>query len=280
MLNCRCSPHFCQGPTFDDYSHLLHPIGFQRGVKKSSFKPKFSIITIVKNDAANIAKTIKSVISQNYDDYEYIVIDGGSTDGTLEIIKKYDAFIYLWISESDRGISDAFNKGIVLSNGEYLQLLNSGDTFVDDDVLQLVSRFCDAPVVTGYAKHDASKVPDVLLKNSDILRIKSMISHQASFVRRDVYERVGLYNLNFKIRMDYEFWLRALSVFEFRFLEKYLVDFNAGASMEQIELFYQEEIYANICHDISDDLDYYRINLNYYLRKVLRILKYLWIGTV
>lgn len=269
--------------SIEDYSHIVCKNHLLKGGKRGALRntsPQFSIITIVKNDAVNLAKTIMSVISQNYDDYEFIVIDGGSTDGTLEIVKMHDDAIDLWISESDRGISDAFNKGIVLSSGEYLQLLNAGDTFVDDNVLQLVNRFCDTPVVTGYAKLESSKVPDVLLRNSDQLRIKSMISHQASFVRRDVYERIGLYNINYKIRMDYEFWLRALSVFEFRFLEKYLVDFNAGASMEQIELFYQEEIYANIRHDISDDLDFYRVNLNYYLRKVLRILKYLWIGTV
>jgi len=280
MLINTCQVDLFTNVTFVDYADKTRDDcqSGRGGLKWLNSRPKISIITIVKNEAANLEKTIESVISQNFDDYEYIIIDGGSTDGTLEIIKKHYDVIDLWISEPDRGISDAFNKGIALSKGEYIQLLNAGDTFIDSDVLQLVNRFCDMPVITGYACHEASKVPDGLLQNSDPLRIKSMISHQASFVRRDVYERVGLYNLNFKIRMDYEFWMRALADYEFKFLERFLVDFKAGASMAQLETFYQEEIYANILHGVSYNLDYYRINYNYALRKVLRVLKQLWSG--
>jgi len=283
MLNCHFPSFMFQAPAIDDYKYMLSSNIFLRGGSRvsqnSSIRPKFSIITIVKNDAANLVKTIESVIDQHFTDFEYIIIDGGSIDDTLEIIKKYDDDIDVWISEPDRGMSDAFNKGIALSKGEYIQLLNAGDTFFDADVLQLVSRFCDMPVVTGYSKQEASKLPDYLLLNTDPLRVKSMISHQASFVRREVYKRVGLYNLNFKIRMDYEFWLRALSVFEFRFIERYLVDFKAGASMQQIETFYQEEIFANTCHNIFDGKDFIRINFNFYLRKVLRVVKQIWTGT-
>jgi hypothetical protein len=103
-----------------------------------------------------------------------------------------------------------------------------------------------------------------------------MVSHQASFVRRDVYRKIGLYNTNYNIRMDYEFWLRALSEYEFFFLERYLVDFQAGASMEQIAAFYQEEIYANVSRMGAGAVDYYRISLKYLLRRVLRALKLAW----
>lgn len=283
MLLDQCPAIYKSPSFFQDYcgivstNHLLQGGARNRQINN---RPTFSIITVVKNDAINLVKTVESVIIQSFCDYEYIVIDGGSTDGTLDVCKKYNDAIDVWISEPDRGISDAFNKGIALSKGDYIQLVNAGDTFIDADVLQLVSRYCDMPVITGYAKHEASKVPDTPLQTSDPLRNRSMISHQASFVRRDVYERVGLYNLNFRIRMDYEFWLRALSVFDFKFIEKYMVDFKAGASMEQLETFYQEEIYANICHDVADRFDVYRVSYNYFLRKVLRTLKRLWTGTV
>lgn len=283
MLLDQCPAIYKFPSFFQDYSKVISTNRLLQGGARNPQKnarPKFSIITVVKNDATNLVNTVESVISQSFCDYEYIVIDGGSTDATLEVIKNYDDAIDLWISEPDRGISDAFNKGIVLSNGEYIQLLNAGDMFIDSDVLKLVSRNCDMPVITGYAKHEASKVPDTPLQTSDPLRKKSMISHQASFVRRDVYEFVGLYNINFRIRMDYEFWLRALSVFDFKFIEKYMVDFKAGASMEQLETFYQEEVYANICHDVADNFDVYRISFSYFLRKILRTLKRLWTGSV
>jgi glycosyltransferase involved in cell wall biosynthesis len=262
----------------DNYRYQIDKSAYIN-VKLSNFvKRRFSIITIVKNEAIPLERTIESVISQNFDDYEYIIIDGGSSDATLEVIKKFNDVIDFWISEPDSGISDAFNKGIAFARGEYIQLLNAGDTYIDNDVLRLVDRSCDVPIVTGYAKLEAAKVPDDPLQNSDPLRIKAMISHQGSFVRRDVYERVGLYNLNFKIRMDYEFWLRALAVYEFKFIEKFLVNFNAGASMEQIETFYQEEIYANICNGLSTPGNEKRINFNYNLRRLLRLIKNLWTG--
>lgn len=279
-----CSPVYKTLPTMEEYRGALRHCRIYQGKDKSTVennnvrKPKFSIITIVRDDVVNIGNTIVSVANQQFTDYEYIVIDGNSHDGTVDVIKKYERCIDYWISEPDLGISDAFNKGLTLARGEYIQLLNAGDTFIDTDVLGFVDKNCKMAIVTGYAKQEAAKVPDGLLQNSDPLRIKAMISHQASFVRRDVYERVGLYNLNFKIRMDYEFWLRALAVYEFKFIEKFLVNFNAGASMEQIETFYQEEIYANICNGLSTPYDVKRINFNYIVRRLLRMFKNLWLG--
>ncbi|WP_158414165.1 glycosyltransferase family 2 protein [Geobacter pickeringii] len=226
---------------------------------------------MVKNDARKIVRTIESVIAQEYEDYEYIVIDGGSSDDTLEVIRRYDEHIDYWVSEPDRGISDAFNKGIALSTGEYIQMLNSGDILIDPKVLSFISDFCTKPIITGFARFETSTVPPKMLNNSDALRVRSMISHQASFVRRDVYERVGLYNLDFTIRMDYEFWLRCLQLYRFLFLDRILVDFHAGASMEQIRSFYQEEFFANQSQDGAGILNYLRVSQKYLLRKVFRL---------
>lgn len=282
-LTNDCPADFCQLPSIDDYCYITRQNclvqGGSRKRNQGRVAPRFSIITIVKNNERSIAKTIESVIEQQQHDYEYIVIDGGSTDNTVDIIKKYDASIDFWTSEPDKGISDAFNKGIVMSRGEYIQLLNAGDTYCNPDVLGLVSKFCREAVVTGYAKLEASKLPDGYLQNHDPLRKKSMLSHQASFVRRDVYGEIGLYNLHFKIRMDYEFWLRALRKYDFYFIEKLLVDFDAGASMLGLKTSYQEEIYANICHDGANLKDYYGTCFRYALRTILRRLKGIWYGS-
>lgn len=97
---------------------------------------KFSIITINYNNCEGLEKTIQSVIEQSYKGYEYIVIDGGSTDGSIDIIKKYEPSITFWVSEKDSGIYNAMNKGIRHSTGEYLNFMNSGDTFYEPEVLK------------------------------------------------------------------------------------------------------------------------------------------------
>ena len=102
---------------------------------------KFSIITVNFNNKEGLHNTIKSVINQTFRDFEYIVIDGGSTDGSIDILKKYDKYINYWISEKDSGIYNAMNKGISKANGEYLNFMNSGDCFYALDVLEKVSKY-------------------------------------------------------------------------------------------------------------------------------------------
>jgi glycosyltransferase involved in cell wall biosynthesis len=274
MLARKYTPDLSSPVTFDDYVSVARenrPLCGGGRRRRISGQPRFSIVTVVKNDEDKVARTIESVIAQEYDDYEFIVVDGGSSDDTLEIIRHYNEHIDYWVSEPDRGISDAFNKGIVLSSGEYLQMLNSGDTLIDPNVLDFTSGFCIEPIITGFARFEGTTVPPKILNNSDAIRVKSMISHQASFVRRDVYERVGLYNLDFKIRMDYEFWLRCLRYFGFHFLDRVLVDFHAGVSMEQIRSFYQEEFFANQSQDGAGILNYFRVSQKFLFRKVLRL---------
>jgi len=109
--------------------------------------PSVSIITVVFNGVAHIEETILSVIGQSYDNFEYIVIDGGSTDGTVDIIKKFQKEISYWISEPDNGISDAFNKGIKASKGDYLNFQGDGDGFLHNNILKEIFLIS---IVTGY----------------------------------------------------------------------------------------------------------------------------------
>lgn len=100
----------------------------------------FSIITVNYNNKEGLRKTIESVIHQTYRDFEYIVIDGGSTDGSAEVLKEYDKDIDYWVSEPDKGIYNAMNKGIAQAHGDYLNFMNSGDCFYDKNVLENLSR--------------------------------------------------------------------------------------------------------------------------------------------
>ena len=104
-------------------------------------KPLISIITVVLNDKDNIEKTILSVLNQNYKNIQYIIIDGGSSDGTIDIIKKYEKNIGFWISEKDEGIYDAFNKGLKHTNGDLIGFTNSGDTLTNESLDYLVDYY-------------------------------------------------------------------------------------------------------------------------------------------
>ena len=176
-------------------------------------KPKISVITITFNSAATLEETILSVTSQDYPDLEYVIIDGGSTDGTLDIIRKYQDKIQIVVSEPDRGISDAFNKGIARATGEILGIINSDDILLPA-ALQKVADLYD-PKVDVYSGHilfwdvDTDETfpsyPDVAF---DTLRLQYNVAHPARFIRKDAYERYGLYREDLRYMMDIELLCR------------------------------------------------------------------------
>ncbi len=173
---------------------------------------KISIITIVFNDVKHIEKTIRSVLGQDIQDLEYIIIDGGSTDGTVEIIEKYLDSIDIFISEKDNGIVDAFNKGIQKASGDIIGLVNSGD-FLEKGTLQKVSdefkKDSSIDVVYGNVQYWSDDQKEYLYKASHHLLAKFMsINHPAVFVRKELYNRYGLFDNTYKVAMDYDLMLR------------------------------------------------------------------------
>lgn len=180
--------------------------------------PLISIITVVFNSEKYIEKTINSVLEQTYDNYEYIIIDGGSTDKTVEIIKKYEDKIFYWVSEPDDGIYDAMNKGIKLANGTIIGLLNSGD-FYTPKALEIVARNYNIHskeanhnlVITGTMSRfsENKKLKFKQIANKFDLCGPILINHPASFVSRSVYENIGYFDLQYRICADYDFILRA-----------------------------------------------------------------------
>jgi glycosyltransferase involved in cell wall biosynthesis len=215
-----------------------------------------SIITVVKNGENLLEKTIQSVLSQTYQNIEYIIIDGASTDGTVNVIRQYGEKIHYWVSEPDSGISEAFNKGIHSSNGDWINFLNAGDVFWQKDTVERVSHYFDQGLIlTGFAQFGQKVMPKRVLRNQERLNIKSMVSHQASFVHHSVFNQIGLFSPDYQLRMDYDFWLRAFQRYDFLMLNEILVDYDPhGMSGEpsNIRLFYAEEKQANLSNHVQN----------------------------
>jgi glycosyltransferase involved in cell wall biosynthesis len=173
---------------------------------------KVSIITVCFNSFETLKKTIDSVRNQTYSDIEYIIIDGGSTDGTLQLIKENEKFITKWVSESDKGLYDAMNKGIKLSTGDIVGILNSDDIFFSNSVIEAIVDFhvnnnIQASIGDIIQRNTLGKVKRVYSakywKPSKLIR-GFMPPHPSIFIKRDLFKTLGDYNNEFKIGADYE----------------------------------------------------------------------------
>jgi len=175
---------------------------------------KLSIITVNRNNAAGLDQTIQSVIKQTFRDFEYIIIDGASTDQSVEVIKKYSANISYWVSEKDSGIYNAMNKGIRRASGEYLFFLNSGDYLVDNDSLQKVFSL-DYSEDLLYGDLFFKKGEVTYRKNSPRMLSASFLlygtlPHPATFIKRKLFEIIGEYDEGIKISADHDFFQKAI----------------------------------------------------------------------
>lgn len=176
--------------------------------------PKISVITIAYNNKKGLEKTIKSVIAQTSKDFEYIVIDGNSNDGSKEVLAQHSDKINYWISEPDSGIYNAMNKGIKASNGEYLLFLNSGDEFYTNQSLEKALPYLNGKdIIYG----DLQIVDDqniFVKKYTDKLSFHyfyiESLPHPSTFIKKTAFEKVGLYNETLKIVADWEWFLNAI----------------------------------------------------------------------
>ena len=180
-------------------------------------QPLVSIITVVYNNSKHIRAAIESVLSQDYSKIEHIVIDGGSTDGTIEIIEEYGDKISVFLSEPDEGIYDALNKGIVRANGDYLGILHSDDIFCDDKVVSdIIQKLRDTETELCFS--DLVIVDEVSGKviryvmahyfRRWMLRIGFFPPHPTVFLKRSIFDEFGLYSKNYKIAGDFDFFVR------------------------------------------------------------------------
>jgi glycosyltransferase involved in cell wall biosynthesis len=175
-----------------------------------------TVITVAFNSAAAISRTIDSIAAQTHPGIEYIVVDGGSVDGTVELLRQREADIDIWLSERDRGISDAFNKGIALASGQFISLVNSDDWMDPDHLARAVACLQQTGADFAFGNlmvHGDGNAPQYIIDGDPryALRIRhSMpaLSHPSLVCRREMYERCGLYDRELKIAMDYEWLLR------------------------------------------------------------------------
>lgn len=242
------------------------------------YNMKLSIITITYNNAEGLRRTIQSVQSQTFRDFEHIIVDGGSTDSSVDIIREYAdneairregykvirkedsstdnlaSSPIIWISEKDKGVYDAQNKGIQMATGEYCYFLNAGDTFCADDVLERM--FSPNSLIASSPNH----LSDILYGNEIIVdgngqRIgiargvenpsfvdlyNSCMKHQASFIRRDLFEQYGMYDADMRICSDFDWFFRVIAFHDDVTLQYIDVDIayfeNTGISYHAPEL--------------------------------------------
>lgn len=177
--------------------------------------PEISIITVCLNDKIGLEKTIQSVITQTFYDYEFIIVDGGSTDGSLEVLNKYSDRITNWVSEKDMGIYDAMNKGISKSKGRYCLFLNAGDYLAEENVLEEFYKWGrKEDIVYGDMILKNKGNTETLMKSPDSVSMRRMLAdtiwHPVSFINRKLFEQYGQYDLQFRIVADYEFFVRTI----------------------------------------------------------------------
>lgn len=177
---------------------------------------RLSIITVNLNDRVGLEKTMKSVLDQSFPDFEYIIVDGGSTDGSVEVIEEHKDRLAYWTSEPDTGIYNAMNKGIKHAKGEYCLFLNSGDWLYDNKVLERAFdlRF-DEDLVYGVQMLEASNgIEEIISIDPEYITFRSFmktsIPHQSTFIRTDLFKRAGVYNEGNAIVSDWEFTLLAI----------------------------------------------------------------------
>jgi hypothetical protein len=226
---------------------------FQRGtpqfnIQHSTFNitfklPLITVITVVYNGAKYLEDTIKSVINQRYPNIEYIIIDGGSTDGTLDVIKKYEDYIDYWVSEPDEGIYEAMNKGIILSNGEWLNFMNCGDSFSSVDILSNI--FTSVNLENIDLIYSDIKIKDNFVYICDIK--KNKIIHQSLIYKKTLHNKFGFYLNNKKVMVsDYIFFMLSKNKKWFKY-DKPISNYNIeGVSNRNIIMHVKQKIGADL----------------------------------
>ena len=233
---------------------------------------RISIITINRNNAEGLKKTIRSVMEQTYTNYEFIIIDGGSTDESIDVISQYESKTDYWISEPDTGIFNAMNKGIRQASGDYLYFLNSADAFASPNVLKDIFEESNynAPFINGHQLNDfgnyTQRVPALNRSLSLFDFYWGTIKHQATFIHKDMFCKYGLYDENLKITADWKFFLQTIGLHneqpQFVDTDIVLFQWDGISTNPQLQKKHKEERLAvlNECIPASIQKDYERFH--------------------
>lgn len=245
---------------------------------------KLSVITINYNNAAELLHTIKSVTGQSFKGFEYIVIDGGSTDGSVDVIKENADKINLWLSEKDSGIYDAINKGISKATGTHLVFLNSGDSFADNDVLALVNdhiaKYPDVDIFYGDTIFTTNDPPKTWVHKHppelDLWFFQTKnLNHQSSVIKADLFNEFGLYPAKYTLAADH--WLYLISLVagkKFKHIDHQIAIYNMeGLSHTSYDRYKQEmlamwnDLVPAYARDLIGKLNAYKHTTDYKIVK-------------
>jgi len=228
--------------------------------------PKVSIITVVYNGVAHLEQTIQSVVNQTYDNVEYIVIDGDSTDGTVELLEKYDSNIDYWVSEPDNGIYNAMNKGIDKASGDIVGLINADDWYEVNAVENVVATFQNsyADVVHGsmyILKEDGSGFVKGVQLDLTNLSKGMLLNHPTVFSKRSLYDAYGDFNTAYKIVADWELMVRwRLKGMNFVGIDNTLANFRmGGVSSAHLKKSFSEKHMVRHELGLVNTLDWYYV---------------------
>lgn len=215
---------------------------------ENQYKPLVSVITVVYNSINTLEQTIKSVIQQSYTNIEYIIIDGGSTDGSVELIQKYAAHLSFWISEPDKGIYDAMNKGLRQVNGHLISLLNSDDWYEPQAIEKIVNAAIlepEADVLHGLLRFvSPTGSYESVAGHYHTFLDRGMIEHPTCFIKKQLYDRVGGFDTTYRSAADFEWMQRARKAgAKFHLVASLITNFRAGGmsasikgSVEELEI--------------------------------------------
>lgn len=228
--------------------------------------PKISVVTSVCNAEGTIERTMRSVFNQDYSNFEYIVVDGGSTDKTREIIEPLRHLLAHYSTNDDRGISDGFNRGISRALGEIVILINADDWLAPgalSKVAQFYSENQKPDVIYGNLVEVKNQKERLVVPRSHKLLYEGMVfSHPSTVVRRDLYDKVGLYSLDYNFSMDYQFFLRAyLAGAKFKYIPEVLAYFSAHGWSN-----------LSVYHKIKVHIECYRAQIEQHLNPLIATL--------
>jgi len=230
---------------------------------------KISIITVCYNSAEYFEKAIESVLSQDYDNFEYIIIDGGSTDGSVDIIRKYEDRLAYWVSEPDDSLYDAMNKGIAKASGDIIGMINSDDYYFPGAFKKVAAAFegknLDENIFWGDMMYGDERV--LGWRDWNVKR-GAFAPHPSMFCPKNIYDRIGTYSLDYKILADYDFMYRAINYHHIKniYLPEAIAFFRPGGLASQ-------NILPSLKEELSVKLRYGQARLIAYPVFLLKIIK-------
>lgn len=249
--------------------------------------PKISIITVNYNNLKGLKRTVESVVGQTWKEFEYIIIDGGSTDGSTAFLNENAHLFDYWVSEPDNGVYHAMNKAIAQAKGEYLLFLNSGDHFYSDNILSQIQEeiyqhdliYFNLQVVEG-EKTFVKEYPEVL---SFAYFVNDTLPHPATFIKKEAFYSCGMYKEDFKIMSDWKFFLDAICKYNLTYKKRNTIlstfyiggissnPMNRNVKFQEKQWVLQQQYKAYI-HDLEEVLIHKEIIENFRNSRIIRLL--------